>query len=257
MFQAEAEIVENREVGPGYYKLILYSPEITGKSAPGQFLQIRCNQNYSPLLRRPFSIHRILETSSLEILYKKVGKGTELLRQKKPKEKLDILGPLGNGFKIPEGLKSALLVAGGMGVAPLLALAEELRRKEGKVHLLIGAKRKDSLLCEKEFKDLGCQMKLSTEDGSAGFKGTVTALLADFLSTGDHRPSTIYACGPRGMLKEVSGIAKEEGLSCQVSLEEYMACGVGACLGCPVKTKSGYKMVCKEGPVFSGQEVVW
>jgi dihydroorotate dehydrogenase electron transfer subunit len=256
MFQTKAKIIENREVLPGYYKMILYSPEITKESKPGQFLQIRCSQSYNPLLRKPFSIHRILQ-DSVEILYKIVGKGTELLRQKKPREKLDILGPLGNGFKIPEGLKTALLVAGGMGIAPLLALAEELRRKNREVHLLIGVKRKDSLLCEKEFKDLGCEPRVSTEDGSAGFRGLVTDLLKNLLAT-FNLSTVIYACGPKKMLQEVAKISNEyNNLSCQVSLEEYIACGVGACLGCPVKTKSGYKMVCKEGPVFSGLEVVW
>jgi dihydroorotate dehydrogenase electron transfer subunit len=256
MFQTKAKIIENREVLPGYYKMVLYSPEITKESKPGQFLQIRCSQGYNPLLRRPFSIHRIRESSFIEILYKIVGKGTELLRQKKPGEKLPLLGPLGNGFKIPEGLKTAFLVAGGMGVAPLLALAEELRRKNREVHLLIGVKRKDSLLCEKEFKDLGCEVRVSAEDGSADFKGLVTDLLKNLLST--LNLTLIYACGPKKMLQEVAKISNEyNNLPCQVSLEEYMACGVGACLGCPVKTKSGYKMVCKEGPVFVASEVVW
>ncbi len=260
MLQAKAEIVENREAAPEHYKLVLYVPEIVGQPVPGQFLQIRCNQSYDPLLRRPFSIHRILESSCLEILYKVVGKGTESLRQRKPKEKLDILGPLGNGFGVAEDLESALLVAGGMGIAPLLALAEYLRKEKKKVIILMGAKTKDLLLCSEELKRLGCQVEHSSEDGSAGFRGMVTTLMEDFLSTLDSQPSTIYACGPRGMLKEVCRIAHKNNLPCQVSLEEYMACGVGACLGCPVRLKgprSGYKMVCKEGPVFSGEEIVW
>jgi dihydroorotate dehydrogenase electron transfer subunit len=123
--------------------------------------------------------------------------------------------------------------------------------------VLIGAKTKSELLCEKEFKKLGCEVKIATDDGTKGLKGFVSELLKQELSTIDYRPSTIYACGPKPMLKAVSQVAQARHLPCQVSLEEHMACGLGVCLGCVVETKQGRKLVCKDGPVFTGQDIFW
>jgi dihydroorotate dehydrogenase electron transfer subunit len=154
----------------------------------------------------------------------------------------------------------AILVGGGIGVAPLVALAEGL----GGGRVIIGARTKTHIMCEEEFKALGCVVRTVTEDGSKGRKGLATDLLKDVLRT--ELKTTIYACGPTPMLKAVALIARANGISCQVSLEEHMACGVGVCLGCPVKVKTqyakdgaqyDYKMVCKDGPVFNAEEVVW
>jgi dihydroorotate dehydrogenase electron transfer subunit len=264
IFQTKAKLIKNIEVIKNYYKIVILSPQVAKAARPGQFLQVKVNDGYEPLLRRPFGIHRV-NAPIIEMLYEVVGQGTEILAQRKPGEYLDIIGPLGNGFDYNryQLTSSAILVAGGMGVAPLVSLAEALRRHQvagspgDQVIALIGARTKKQLLCVDELKKLGCAVKIATDDGSKGLKGKITDLLKRLLSTTDHRPSTIYACGPRPMLKEISRLAQKYNLPAQVSLEEHMACGIGACLGCVVKTIDGYKRVCKEGPVFDARDIVW
>ncbi|MCM8765525.1 MAG: dihydroorotate dehydrogenase electron transfer subunit [Candidatus Omnitrophica bacterium] len=278
MVQIKAEIISNSEVAPEHFKLILESPEIAQEANPGQFLHIRVHEGFNPLLRRPFSIYRV-SSNQIEILYKIRGKGTEILSGRTPGEILDVIGPLGKGFPLPEQQNTQapvtyLLVAGGVGVAPLLFLAERLRevknlpaesgsRKFGKkskikIILLLGAKSKDYLLSEKEFKDLCDEVKVATEDGSLGFKGLITDLLRDLLNTEYSLLNTIlYAAGPIFMLQEIKKIANIFKILAFGSLEENIACGLGGCWGCVVKTVQGYKRICKEGPVFNLEEVLW
>lgn len=262
MKQVQVKILKNKEIAKGFYRMRIASSYLAGYSRPGQFVEVRCSQETDPLLRRPFGIHRVIG-AGIELLYEVVGRGTDALSQKKPGETLDIIGPLGNGFDLGlatrERQRPAILAAGGNGVAPLFFLAEELKRKNIKIHVLIGGRSKSHILCEKEFKKLGAKVVITTDDGSRGFKGLVTNPLLTALSADDSRPSVIYACGPTGMLKAVSRLAYSSGIPCQVSLEEHMACGVGVCLGCPVKVKtdSRYKMVCKDGPVFDAGEIIW
>ncbi|MFA5146485.1 MAG: dihydroorotate dehydrogenase electron transfer subunit [Candidatus Omnitrophota bacterium] len=282
MRQLSAKILENRKAGPRYYKMRLGAPYLARATAPGQFIEVRPSDAVDPLLRRPFSVHRIIR-GGIEILYEVVGKGTEILARRKPGELLDVIGPLGKGFDIKSTVHSprstVVLVAGGMGVAPLVALAEKLVHSPQstahgkKIYALIGAKTKKQLICKKEFKELGIETLVSTEDGSEGCKGFITEILGSLLSTVDHGPWTVYACGPNAMLKAVAKIAAAHNADCQVSLEEKMACGVGVCLGCPVKVRSQftkpdtrypipntqyeYKMVCKDGPVFNAKEIIW
>jgi dihydroorotate dehydrogenase electron transfer subunit len=264
-------------------------------SRPGQFVEVRCSNGIEPLLRRPLGVHRITR-AGIELLYEVIGKGTEMLSRKRPGETLDLIGPLGNGFDItrttndpaplgPSGLgygagerRTTILIAGGIGVAPLVALAQNLAysgqriayRKKNRIHVFIGAKTKERILCENDFKKLGCTTHVSTDNGSKGRKGLVSESLSDFLNAKRHTlNATVYACGPIGMLKAVAKIAAGYRIPCQVSLEERMACGVGACLGCPVKvlpkvtgyglrvTGYEYKMVCKDGPVFDAEEIAW
>ena len=149
-----------------------------------------------------------------------------------------------------------------MGVAPLMFLAERIvHSPHSTVHrkalILIGAKNKKQIICKQEFRKIGCDVKIATDDGSAGFKGKVTDLLTDFLSTVDYRLSTIYACGPRPMLKEIARISKENDIPAQISMEEHMSCGIGVCMGCVVDTIDGYRRVCKDGPVFRAQDINW
>jgi dihydroorotate dehydrogenase electron transfer subunit len=243
----------------------LKAQKIAHKACPGQFVNIKVSDTVEPLLRRPFSIHRV-GGLKIEILYERVGKATEILSQRKPGEYLDIIGPLGNGFnqQVPKlsGRQIAILVAGGMGVAPLLFLAQKLKRCtqdniRQRVLILIGAKTKDDILCQEEFNKIGCVVKAATDDGSEGFKGYVSDLLNEELSTIDSGVSTIYACGPRPMLREVSRISHKYNVQAQISLEEHMACGIGACLGCVIETKQGLQRICKEGPVFNAEQIVW
>jgi len=250
-----------------YWHLEFESGLIAKNARPGQFVNIKVSDGLEPLLRRPVSIHRVKGTK-VKLFYKVVGAGTQVLSQRKPGEFLDLIGPLGNGFDYrPTGQpanRPTIIVAGGMGVAPLIFLAQRLLcpplnqwRARNDTMVLIGAKTKEQILCAREFKTLGCGVRLATDDGSFGFKGKVTDLFKQLLSTLDSRLSTIYACGPRPMLKAVDAIARENKINAQLSLEEHLACGIGACLGCVVSTKSGYRRVCKDGPVFSSQELTW
>ena len=276
--QENVKIITNTKISKNYFKIILRYNNIPTLTQPGQFIEMRVSDSYEPLLRRPFSIHKV-NGSDIEILYEVVGRGTEILSRRKPGEYLDVIGPLGNGFTYQATShkpQATVLVAGGMGVAPLIFLAEKLadiktQNPKLKTLVLIGAETKDEILCEREFKALDCNVKISTDDGSAGFKGKVTDLLRKILAT-NHKPqatnkmfaacslqpaAVIYACGPKPMLEEISRISCKHNIRAQVSLEEHMACGIGICFGCAVKTKYGYKRVCKEGPVFNADEIIW
>jgi len=261
--QETVKIVSHAEINRGYFRIALGNSRISSFARPGQFVMVNVNAGDAPLLRRPLGIHSV-KKKIIEILYEVVGAGTQILSRKKPGGSLDIIGPLGNGFDLSAvGCQSSpVLVAGGIGVAPLLFLAERLvDSPQSVVHsrplVLIGGSNKDKILCAKEFEKIGCFVAIATDNGSKGFKGKVTDLLKHLLSTMDYRLSIIYACGPEPMLKKVSGLAKQYGIPAQVSLEAHMACGFGACLGCAVDTVKGYKRVCKDGPVFTAEEVIF
>ncbi|TSA13081.1 MAG: dihydroorotate dehydrogenase electron transfer subunit [Deltaproteobacteria bacterium] len=256
MDQVTATVLENRFVASSVYRLRIEAPAIARVVRPGQFLMLRVGQTLDPLLRRPFSIHAVHDSRTVDILYRVVGKGTNLLTAIKKGGKLDIVGPLGRGFSWREDLPS-LFVAGGMGIAPLFFLAQIITQNGtgAKTSVLIGARNKIELLCVKELKAMGLQVEAATEDGSAGKRGLVTDLLTRKIITS--RP-VLYTCGPYPMLRAVAHLAREHGLSCQVSLESFMACGLGACLGCVAEMRNGDLVrVCKEGPVFDAYEVAW
>ncbi len=259
MKDIKAKILSNEKISSGYFKVILDAPFVAEKGTPGQFVQIQCSDTIELLFRRPFSIHKV-EGKGIEILYEVIGKGTELLSRKKKGDFLNVLGPLGSGFKVPS--TSAILIAGGMGVAPLVFLAERL--KKTKIMVLIGAKTKKDLLCENDFKKIATEVHIATDDGSKGYKGFVSELFEKLLrETANSKSTKVYTCGPPLMLKSIAGICKKKKIECEVSVEEKMACGIGACLGCAVKVKGSnkntfiYKLACKDGPVFNAQEIVW
>jgi len=255
IFQTKAKVIKNIEVAPDYYKMVLGVSGIAKQAQPGQFVNIRVSDKYEPFLRRPFSIHNV-EGKHIVILYKVVGRGTEILSTKKKGQLIDCLGPLGNSFSLDTIGKdlNIYLVAGGMGVAPLVFFAKRMQAFD-KV-ALVGARTKSHIVCKKELADLGCDVKIATEDGSAGFRGLVTQLLKKYINANkSRRYSTIFACGPKAMLEEISGISKRYKIPTQVSLEEHMACGIGGCFGCAVQTRYGYKRVCKEGPVFNVRDI--
>lgn len=258
MRQLKTKILANKQVAKGFYRMRLGSPYLAKSTKPGQFFEIRCSKANKPLLRRPLSAHRILD-GGVELLYEAVGPGTEHLSRKTAGEYLDVVGPLGNGFNISSDKRPAILVAGGVGVASLLALAEKISSKNIGSYVIIGARKAQGVLCEKELKKMGCFVMVSTEDGSRGHKGYATDILRHLLEVVKCQTSGIYACGPHPMLKAAAHIAYLSGIQCQVSLDERMACGIGVCLGCPVKvkTKGVYKMVCKDGPVFNAEEIAW
>ncbi len=272
------EILRNIFLKDRYFELELAWPSSFKTPLPGQFLHMRIENSCDPFLRRPFSIHDFVTDHKahprvIKILYEVVGKGTCLLSEKKAHEEVDCLGPLGSGFdlKTLSSQEKIYIVAGGMGIAPLFFLAKQLvakssgRQAAKKIIVLIGARTKNQIMREKELKRMGCEVKIATEDGSKGFKGRVTDLLKSCLTAprakrncaGAPLSAAICACGPKAMLAAISGIAKKNDLLAQVSLEEFMGCGLGACLGCATRTTSGYKRICHDGPVFDAQEIIW
>jgi len=216
---------------------------------------IEVNMGTDPLLKRAFSLFRKTD-EGLQILYRVRGKGTGILRNMKEGTVLDMLGPLGNFYPMPPEDKIPLVIAGGIGIASVFSLVERLA---GRSIVFYGARTKDDLLMSKELKVYAKELIVSTDDGSAGLKGTAADALQAFLSSHSSAPPhfCIYACGPQPLLKALAQIAKEYRIRTYVSMEEHMACGIGACLGCVVKTYEGYKRVCKEGPVMNAMEIVW
>ena len=243
------------------FKLTLSSSLVSRKAKPGNFVHIKVGSNDYPLLRRAFSIHTIeKDNESFQILFNVVGKGTEILSRKSAGDTLDILGPVGNSFSLSEKSKEIMLVAGGMGIAPLWFLFTHLikRSHKNKLTFFLGAKSKPELLYAEKLKSTGVELVIATDDGSMGRKGLVTEVFLNEIKKRkyDLQKLAVYSCGPQMMLKRMSEITKRFDLFCQISLETHMACGVGACWGCVVKLKDGtYKRVCVDGPVFDGREV--
>ena len=244
---------------PKIIRLRFDEPYIAKFSNPGQFINIKVTDNYVPLLRRPFSIHRVdRDNGWFEILFKVIGMGTQALAQHELGAHLDILGPLGNSFQIQSPNDSAILIAGGLGIAPLLFLAQELVQSKISATLFYGNKSKDEICTVQDFDELGVAHFLATEDGSAGLKGRVTELISANNFAIDQSDSMIYSCGPNPMLQRIKEMMTKMNKTCQVSLETLMACGFGVCLGCVINSTSAlnpYKYVCKDGPVFYTSEI--
>jgi len=262
----KAKVLLKEEVAPNIFLIRLLAPLIAQEAIPGQFIHIKCSQDYYPLLRRPLSIHRINKVKGeIFILFKVVGEGTKLLAERVSGGDLDILGPLGNGFSIYPQSKKVMIVGGGIGVAPLLALAEESINQGKEVRVLIGASQKELVFGENSFTDLGAKVDIATENGSYKYKGLVTDLLTEAISI--WLPDQIFACGPKTILRKIADITSNTNINGQVSIEERMGCGIGACLGCVCKIKIKeknnnkeeyyYKRVCVDGPVFDASEVIW
>jgi len=260
VYQQKVQILNNRQIHGKYYQLCLKCENGFEKAMPGQFVMIRLTDNYSPMLRRPFSIHNVFQNENgdccFELLYKVVGQGTLLLSECLENQWLDILGPIGNGFRIKESLSSALLISGGIGIAPMLFLAKFLLKNRIKCHLINGGRTEKDILCTERFQSKGIDVSIYTDDGSFGVQGFVTDDLETMIDS--KVPDILYACGPQPMLAKVSEIATKKKVSCQISLESHMACGMGACLGCAVPSENGQKSyyhVCADGPVFSSDRV--
>ncbi|MGV8050770.1 MAG: dihydroorotate dehydrogenase electron transfer subunit [Anaerolineaceae bacterium] len=269
--QENARIIDQEIVAMHTYRLRLECPEIARHASAGRFVMLRVRDGLDPLLRRPFSFHRIIpKEGSIEILYRVVGRGTELLSQCAPGTYLNLLGPLGNGFNLPRSaVESVVLVAGGIGIAPLFELMAQLAdspadRRPKAVHLFYGARTAQELLPVQNFIDLGVSIHWCTDDGTIGYRGNVTQLLEQVTENENLRPSMLYACGPLAMHYQVAKWALAKNVPTQLSLESLMACGLGACLGCalPAADPSGaagdhYVHVCKDGPIFNAGAIQW
>ena len=247
-----SRIFANDRLTADVFRLTVHAPESAAAAAPGQFVMVQVSSSLDPLLRRPFSIHSRGADGSISLLFKVVGRGTELLAKARPGDTLDLLGPFGMGFDLSAAEKPVCLIGGGMGIAPLLFLAQEL---PGRKHALLGARNRDELApLAKFFADIGCAVQLATDDGSLGHHGFIPDLLDEVLPD----VSQVCTCGPSPMMRGVARKCRAAGVSCQVSLETHMACGMGVCLGCAVPGRNGsYVHVCKEGPVFNSEELPW
>ena len=245
------ELMKKQRLTENVYDFTVCCPEMAKKTKPGQFLHILCGGD--AYLRRPISICEVLEGKYLRFIFETRGKGTEALAQYKVGEKLDILGPLGNGFTLcPEDNDAVLLIGGGIGVFPLLQLAKELK---GKATVVLGFRNKEAIMLAEEFRKVSKNVFIATDDGSCGFHGFVTDVMKNIV---DSNPvSRVYTCGPTPMMQRVAEIAIDANIPVQVSLEERMGCGVGACVTCTCKVNGSNKRVCKDGPVFDGREVEW
>ncbi len=239
----------------------LHAPDIAENALPGQFVMVRSGpeEEHDPLLRRPFSIHKAHHSEKwIEILFRVAGRGTRLMARQRVGAFLQVLGPLGTGFRLRTG-KIPILVGGGLGAAPLLFLAENLDEKKAVV--VLGAVTRGQLLRLEAFAGTGLEVLVATEDGSLGNRGLVTEVLDRLLLGLDpevRRDVAVFACGPMPMMRAVAGLCGNYGVECQVSLETVMACGLGLCLGCAVHADNGgYLHVCRQGPVFSAGRVDW
>ena len=242
MNQQILTITENEQITKTVYRMRLEGAELE-RQKPGGFVNIRLEGLF---LRRPLSVYDS-EPGSLTILYKTVGKGTERMAGMRPGETLDVLTGLGNGYDLSKAGERPLLLGGGVGVPPLYLLAKQLRAAGKAVHAVLGFNTAEEVFGEEAFRALGCAVTVATADGSRGVKGFVTdALPEDY--------SYFYTCGPEPMLRAVYRAAKTSG---QFSFEERMGCGFGACMGCSCKTVTGYKRICREGPVLEKEEILW
>ena len=242
MKQSIFEIIRNEALTDSVYKMVLQG-DTTAITAPGQFVNIKLDELF---LRRPISVCDYDE-KALTIIYKVVGKGTAAMAGMKAGEKLDILTGLGNGYDLSLSGNAPVLLGGGVGVPPMYNLAKRLIAEGKAVSVILGFNTAKEVFYEKEFKALGCNVQVTTVDGSYGIKGFVTDALPE-------NYTYFYTCGPEPMLK---AIYKASNTSGQMSFEERMGCGFGACMGCSCKTLTGYKRICKEGPVMKKEEILW
>lgn len=251
----KAEIVENTAITPDIFKLTLSPLERFYEPLPGQFFMLSVSETYDPFLKRPFSIFNFKD-KELQFLYRIRGRGTRLLSEKIRGQSISITGPFGRSYPEPEDrAQEVWIIAGGLGIASLNFLINRLISKGQRFKILYGARTGPELGLLGDISGKG-EILIATEDGTAGLTGTVLDLFNKHAFS--LQPSAlIYACGPQAVLSFIDQKAKQIGAKAYLSLEERMACGMGVCLGCVVKTKEGYKRVCKEGPVFREGEILW
>ena len=264
MLDERATVLCNHQVAEGFYLLRLDAPGIAATAEPGQFTSLRVSDQVVPLLRMPLSFSAVdRQGGTVELLYEARGPKSRLLSQVRDQQTLSCLGPLGQGFALPAAGQRAVLVGGGIGLPPLLFLGARLYQQGHQVVLLAGARNAAKHLPLANLQAAVPQVRLATDDGSLGHAGLVTDLLAQELEAVPG--SMVCTCGPHGMMAAVAGLCRRRAVPCQVSLEEYMACGFGVCVGCVVEAADEgdtgpygrYRRVCVDGPVFDALQVRW
>jgi len=267
-FDVAATVIANTALSVDYNVLALEAPEIADTTLAGQFLMVKAGNGYDPLLRRPFSVFEVLrdaggKPTGVSILVKRIGASTRLLYGARVGDKIACLGPLGRPFTMVDPPAEGWMVAGGVGLAPFWTLAQSLAARGTRATLFYGARRAEELFYLDFFRNLGVELVLTTEDGSAGEKGRVIAPLDRALAARNaDRPVTIYACGPEGMLEATARTSARYSRRCEVSVERIMGCGMGGCYSCVVPMKNdggGYHHVrsCISGPVLDAAQIVW
>ncbi|MFA5805792.1 MAG: dihydroorotate dehydrogenase electron transfer subunit [Melioribacteraceae bacterium] len=250
MYVEKSKVESVQKISDNIFLIKVLSPSIASLAKPGQFCNIKVSENSFPLLRRPFSICDV-EDDYLFFLFDIHGEGTKLISEKKPGESLELLGPLGNGFDYKDGYDTAVIVAGGLGVAPFPFLLKNLPTNKKVISLLGGRSNKNIVMQGLK------NVLIATDDGSEGFHGTVVDLLKREIKNISQNKFRIFACGPNPMLKALQNYCVENNYDCQISVECAMACGFGICQGCPIDPTNGgtYLLVCKDGPVFEAKSV--
>jgi dihydroorotate dehydrogenase electron transfer subunit len=247
MIDETVAVLTNRKITPRLYVLAFESAALARLLKPGHFLQVAVAPSYDPFLRRPFTIYRV-RGRRVEILYEVVGAGSKILTRRKEGQTIRVMGPLGNTFRMNLKNRVHVVVGGGVGIAPFIFLGQKIRID----HFLMGARSRDGLLPKSEIGPLWKKSRFATEDGSCGEQGYVTRCLDELIrETKDPRKLYLYICGPKPMMRAVMEIARRHHLEGEASVDERMACGVGACLGCVVQTRDGYKTACTDGTVFT------
>jgi len=274
VFSEKLLVTRHSECGPLWYRIAFEAHDLAAEAVPGQFFMLGVGGETDPFLRRPMSLYRFVrdnngKVTGFELLYRVVGRGTELLSKVRVGEMVDVLGPLGHGFSVAEDASRHCIVTGGTGVAPMAALAEEMLSSGIKPEVLYGARTSTELVCRQDFEQPDVDLVLFTDDGSLGVKGVVTKGLEDLLSPAGGNEegesgTAVYACGPHGMLAAVAALAHRAGVPCQVSLEARMGCGLGACMSCAVRAvetgpagEPRYVRVCLQGPVVDSRRILW
>ena len=252
--QEICRVARNEQLGDGLYRLVLDAPQIAAAAQCGQFVHIACGEGN--LLRRPISIC-LAENGALHIVFQVKGSGTEWLAERKEGDTLDVLGPLGHGFDVAALGAKPVFLGGGIGVPPMLQTAKAAKDAGAQPRAVLGFRNRGAVILEADFQAV-CETFVTTDDGSYARHGFVTDVLKELLAGA----TGVAACGPKPMLKAIAALAEDAGLPCQVSMEERMGCGIGACLvcACALKAENGetrYGHVCKDGPVFDAKEVAW
>ncbi|MEA3313271.1 MAG: dihydroorotate dehydrogenase electron transfer subunit [Caldisericota bacterium] len=252
----KGKIIEQVNLSNNYHKIKIKAPQIPQEAKPGQFVMLSKWKIKELFLKRPFSFYNIEPNlGTFDILYKNIGKGTQILAESKIGDLVELIGPLGNGFNIPENTRKVAVVARGIGVAPLIPLMLESKKRGIEIYSFLSAQTENLLLCSNKIESISRETFYTTDDGTKGAKGKVTGFLEKILK--EIVVDVVYTCGSKRLAKHIRNLQKKYNFLAFVSLEEHMACGIGTCKGCVRKTKYGYKRVCKEGPVFPVEEVIF